>query len=83
MATKVSLESIHSLTFYQDEYTQARRTIPIPQLKCFGKPCKQYQPEVIRCLNDGGKGLDVQWKVCSDLYRIFRARIQVYRLFFM
>lgn len=67
MATKVSLESIRSLTFYNDEYTQARRTNPIPQLRCVGKPCKQYQPEVIRCLNDGGKGLDVQWKCEADL----------------
>lgn len=73
MPTKVSLDSIRSLTLYKDEYTQARRTTSIPQLTCIGKPCKQYQPEVVRCVNDGGSGLDIQWKVSSPscLFQIF------------
>jgi len=63
MAQKVALDSIRSLTFYKGEYTQGRRTSPIPQLTCVGKPCNVFQPDVVRCVNDGGRGLDVDWKV--------------------
>ncbi|KAF8510952.1 hypothetical protein BU17DRAFT_55037 [Hysterangium stoloniferum] len=62
MASKVALDSIRSLTFYNGEFTKARRTSPIPQLKCIGKPCNVFQPDVVRCINDGGRGLDVEWK---------------------
>ena len=60
---RILLEKIPALTFYAGEETVARRTDPIPQLTCIGKPCKIYQPEVVRCTNIGGTGTEVEWKV--------------------
>ncbi|KAI0782335.1 hypothetical protein C8Q75DRAFT_861167 [Abortiporus biennis] len=68
MPEKVLLSSIRSLTFYKDSVTEARRTNPIQQLKCIGgKACKIYQPDVVRCFNVGGQGVDVDWKCEADL----------------
>ena len=60
---KVLLSKIKSLTFYKDSLTEARRTDAISQLSCVGAPCKLYTPDVVRCENIGGAGLDVDWKV--------------------
>ncbi|KAK1224992.1 hypothetical protein PQX77_012061 [Marasmius sp. AFHP31] len=65
--SKAKLDSIKALTFYQGEETKARRSRPISQLTCIGKPCKFYQPEVVRCTNIGGRGTDVEWKCEADL----------------
>jgi len=65
--SKVELSKIKSLTFYKDENTAARRTSPLPQLVCVGKPCKLFQPEVVRCVSLGGFGTDVDWKCEADL----------------
>lgn len=61
--SRVELAKISTLTFYKGEYTAARRTPAIPQLVCQGKPCKLFQPEAVRCVNTGGVGIDVDWKV--------------------
>jgi hypothetical protein len=61
--SRVELAKIPALTFYQDSVTLSRRTSPIPQLVCVGKPCKLYTPEVARCESLGGVGTDVDWKV--------------------
>ena len=61
--SKVELAKIKSLTFYKDAYTTARRTSALPQLVCVGKPCKLFQPEVVRCESLGGSGTDIDWKV--------------------
>jgi hypothetical protein len=61
--SKVELAKIRALTFYKGEKTAYRRTSPLPQLICIGKPCSLYQPEVIRCESLGGSGIDVDWKV--------------------
>lgn len=63
MTQKIALSSIRSLTFYKDALTEARRTDPIQQLTCIGKPCNLYQPDVVRCTNAGGSGTEVDWKV--------------------
>ncbi|KDR76293.1 hypothetical protein GALMADRAFT_68043 [Galerina marginata CBS 339.88] len=65
--SKVELAKIKSLTFYNDAQTAARRTAALPQLVCVGKPCKLFQPEVVRCINLGGVGTDVDWKCEADL----------------
>jgi len=76
--SKVALSRIPSLTFYKDELTLARRTDPIPQLICIGKPCSLYQPEVVRCTNLGGQGTDVDWKCEADLPESLRfGRVEV------
>jgi SOCE-associated regulatory factor of calcium homoeostasis len=61
--SRVELAKIKSLTFYKDSYTAARRTSALPQLVCVGKPCKLYQPDVVRCVSLGGIGTEVDWKV--------------------
>ena len=61
--SRIKLADISALTLYQDEVTSSRRGKPIPQLVCKGKPCKLFTPEVVRCVNVGGEGTDVDWKV--------------------
>lgn len=65
--SRIALENIPALTFYKNSLTAARRTSPIAQLVCIGKPCTLYQPEVVRCTNIGGSGVDVDWKCEADL----------------
>jgi len=65
--SKVELAKIRALTFYKDEKTAFRRTSSLSQLVCVGKPCKLYQPEVVRCESLGGSGTDVDWKCEADL----------------
>ncbi|KAG7089536.1 hypothetical protein E1B28_011209 [Marasmius oreades] len=76
--SKVKLENIKALTFYSGEVTNARRSSPVQQLTCVGRPCKIYQPEVVRCTNIGGHGTDVDWKCEADLPEALRfGRVQV------
>ncbi|OAX35661.1 DUF1183-domain-containing protein [Rhizopogon vinicolor AM-OR11-026] len=76
--SRVALESIPSLTFYKDALTAARRTNPISQLVCVGKPCALYQPDVVHCKNIGGSGTDVDWKCEADLPSSLRfGRVEV------
>jgi len=65
--SRVKLSSISTLTFYNGELTAARRTEPIPQLVCTGKPCDLYTPDVVRCENVGGVGSEIDWKCQADL----------------
>jgi hypothetical protein len=61
--SRVRLADIPALTLYNDEPTLSRRGQPISQLICKGKPCKLFQPDVIRCVNLGGEGVNVDWQV--------------------
>jgi len=75
---RIALENIPSLTFYKDALTAARRTNPIPQLVCLGKPCALYQPDAVHCKNIGGSGTDVDWKCEADLPSSLRfGRVEV------
>ncbi|KAK7033176.1 OPT oligopeptide transporter protein-domain-containing protein [Favolaschia claudopus] len=76
--SRLELAKISALTFYKDSFTEARRTEPIPQLVCVGKPCKLYQPEVVRCQSLGGSGTDIEWKCEADLPSTLRfGRVEV------
>ncbi|EGN98788.1 hypothetical protein SERLA73DRAFT_107917 [Serpula lacrymans var. lacrymans S7.3] len=76
--SRVTLESIPALTFYKDSVTLARRTSPIPQLVCLGKPCSLYTPDVVRCENIGGSGAEVDWRCEADLPSSLRfGKVQV------
>lgn len=55
------MDSIDTLTFYNGELTAARRSSPVPQLECVGKPCKLYQPDVVQCTAVGRNGPDTEW----------------------
>ncbi|CAK5269341.1 unnamed protein product [Mycena citricolor] len=65
--SRVQLAKIPALTFYKGEWTQSRRTEPLPQLTCVGKPCKLFTPDVVRCESLGGSGTDIDWKCHADL----------------
>jgi len=65
--SRVELARVPALTFYKDALTESRRTAPIPQLICVGKPCRLYTPEVVRCESLGGAGTDIEWKCQADL----------------
>ena len=74
---KVLLSSIKSLAFFSEEYTKARRSNPIPQLTCKGKICDSYQPGAVQCVNIGGDGIDVNWKVSGQSPAIYCLLISV------
>ena len=69
--SRTKLADISALTLYQGELTSSRRGQPIPQLVCKGKPCKLFTPDVVRCVNLGGEGTDVDWKVRIQPVRDF------------
>ncbi|KIP10992.1 hypothetical protein PHLGIDRAFT_172240 [Phlebiopsis gigantea 11061_1 CR5-6] len=76
--SRVQLAEITSLTFYKDALTTARRTEPISQLNCVGKACQLYTPDVVRCVNIGGEGTEVDWKCEADLPEALRfGRVEV------
>jgi len=76
--SRVKLVDIPALTLYNDEPTLSRRGQPIPQLICKGKPCNSFKPDVIRCVNLGGEGTEVDWKCETDLPESLRlGRVQV------
>lgn len=66
--SRVLLSKIRSITLYKDELTKARRLPAIPQLTCIGSPCRLFQPDVVRCYNNGGEGVDVDWTVRCCCY---------------
>lgn len=66
--SRVALSKIRSLTLFKDELTQSRRVSPVQQLKCIGKACDLFQPEVVRCVNNGGEGVEVDWTVSPGVY---------------
>ncbi|KAF7970633.1 hypothetical protein HWV62_23575 [Athelia sp. TMB] len=75
---RVKLSSIPRLTFYKDELTVARRSARVPQLTCVGEPCSLYTPDVVRCENIGGSGVEVEWKCEADLPQALRfGRVEV------
>uniref|UniRef100_A0A3P8PR60 Store-operated calcium entry-associated regulatory factor n=1 Tax=Astatotilapia calliptera TaxID=8154 RepID=A0A3P8PR60_ASTCA len=65
----VLLRDIQALTLYRNRYTTARRSSPIPQLKCVGGSagCHAFVPEVVQCVNKGWNGVDVQWECRTDM----------------
>ncbi|KAA1101957.1 hypothetical protein PGT21_034208 [Puccinia graminis f. sp. tritici] len=65
--SKVLLSEIPTLTFFDGEKTNFRRTSPADQLVCQGPGCNIFRPDVIQCYNKGGSGTDVNWKCEADL----------------
>ncbi|KAH9972763.1 hypothetical protein BGW80DRAFT_1172618 [Lactifluus volemus] len=76
--SRVKLTDISALTLYSGEPTLSRRGQPIRQLVCKGDACKLFTPDVIRCVNLGGEGTEVDWKCDTDLPEALRlGRVQV------
>ncbi|KAA1467444.1 DUF1183-domain-containing protein [Dentipellis sp. KUC8613] len=78
MSSRIALAAIPALTFYKDALTRSRRGRPVQQLVCIGKACDLYTPDVVRCVNIGGEGTDVEWKCEADLPEALRfGRVEV------
>ncbi|XP_072261511.1 store-operated calcium entry-associated regulatory factor [Pyxicephalus adspersus] len=71
---RVLLRDIQAITLYADRYTNARRSAPIPQLKCVGGSagCSAMIPQVVQCHNRGWDGIDVQWECKVDMDNAYR-----------
>lgn len=71
---RVLLREIQAITLYSDRYTNARRSAPIPQLKCIGGSagCGAVIPQVVQCHNRGWDGIDVQWECKVDMDNAYR-----------
>ncbi len=60
----VLLRDVKVLTLHKGRQTQARRVSSIPQIKCIGGSAKcAYEPETIRCYNQGSDGIDIQVRI--------------------
>ncbi|KAG0160520.1 hypothetical protein PDIDSM_8050 [Penicillium digitatum] len=73
----ILLSNVQTLTLRAHRMTNSRRVSPIPQLSCAGpskQTCKLYQPEVMRCTNQGYDYdiEDVQWTCTADLPTEFK-----------
>ncbi|KAJ5936932.1 hypothetical protein N7466_003382 [Penicillium verhagenii] len=73
----ILLSTVETLTLRADRMTTSRRLSPIPQLNCVGpskKICSLYQPETIRCTNQGHdyEEEDVQWTCKASLPSEFK-----------
>ncbi|XP_053156460.1 store-operated calcium entry-associated regulatory factor [Hemicordylus capensis] len=66
---KILLREVQALTLYPGQYTNYRRSSPIPQLQCTGGTagCSAYTPDVVQCYNKGWDGYDVQWECKAHL----------------
>uniref|UniRef100_A0A8C5D2C2 Store-operated calcium entry-associated regulatory factor n=1 Tax=Gouania willdenowi TaxID=441366 RepID=A0A8C5D2C2_GOUWI len=70
----VLLRDVQVLTLHGDRYTTARRSSPIPQLRCVGGSagCHAFVPQVVQCVNKGWDGVDVQWECRTDMDNAYR-----------
>jgi len=71
---RAMLNDINVLTLYHGRMTSARRSSPIPQLKCVGGTagCDAFTPQVVQCYNRGSDGYDVQWECKTDMDNAYR-----------
>lgn len=72
----ILLSDVQSLTLRNGKMTTSRRVSPVPQLTCTGpeEVCKLYQPEVMRCTNEGADydAQNIQWSCRADLPEEFK-----------
>jgi len=67
---KVRLTDVKAITLSKNKYTNGRRSAAIPQLTCtHGDACgnRDYEPEVVQCVNVGSDGIDVNWECKAEL----------------
>ncbi|XP_048359967.1 store-operated calcium entry-associated regulatory factor isoform X1 [Sphaerodactylus townsendi] len=71
---RILLRDVQALTLYPGQYTNSRRTSPIPQLQCIGGTagCAAYTPDVVQCYNKGWDGSDVQWECKAEMDHSYR-----------
>jgi len=63
MNERVELAKIPAVTFYKHARTSTLRTGQLPQMICVGETCNLYTPDAVHCVNIGGTGTNIDWKV--------------------
>ena len=66
----IPLKNVESLTFGTNQFTNGRRSSPIPQLNCVGGNAahlRELHPSTVQCYNRGSDGLDAQWECQAEL----------------
>ncbi|RUS89265.1 hypothetical protein EGW08_003008 [Elysia chlorotica] len=70
---KMLLSDVKALTLRQGQMTNARRSPPVPQLKCVGGAAQyKFTPKVVQCINMGSDGHDIQWECKTDMDNAYR-----------
>jgi hypothetical protein len=70
---KVLLSDVKALTLHHGQMTRARRSPPVPQLKCVGgSALYKFTPKVVQCSNKGSDGYDIQWQCKTDMDNSYR-----------
>ncbi|KAK3787124.1 hypothetical protein RRG08_059616 [Elysia crispata] len=70
---KMLLSDVKALTLRQGQMTNARRSPPVPQLKCVGGAAQyKFTPKVVQCINMGSDGYDIQWECKTDMDNAYR-----------
>uniref|UniRef100_UPI00358E6C67 store-operated calcium entry-associated regulatory factor-like isoform X2 n=1 Tax=Myxine glutinosa TaxID=7769 RepID=UPI00358E6C67 len=77
---RVLLSDVQVLTLRRGAFTSARRSDPIPHLRCIGGSagCPTNTPDVVQCTNRGSDGDDIQWECKASMESTYRfGRIEV------
>lgn len=70
---KILLSDVKVLTLKHGHMTTARRSSPVPQLKCMGGTARcSFVPQVVQCYNRGSDGYDIQWECKTDMDNAYR-----------
>lgn len=72
--SKVLLRDVKSITLTQGQMTTARRSSPVPHLRCTGGTagCHRFVPKNVQCYNKGRSDFDIQWKCETDMEKKYR-----------
>lgn len=71
---KILLTDLKVITLHSGRMTNARRSSPVPHLKCVGGSagCHSFMPQTVQCYNRGSDGYDVQWECKTDMDNEYR-----------
>lgn len=70
---RILLNDVSTLTLYKERFTNARRSNPIPQLRCVGGTAGcVFLPKVVQCYNRGTDGYSNQWECKTDMDQAYR-----------
>ncbi|KAL4235590.1 Store-operated calcium entry-associated regulatory factor [Mactra antiquata] len=65
---RVLLNDVKAITLHHGQMTNARRSEPVPQLKCVGGTAGcSFRPQTVQCTNKGSDGFDIQWECKTDM----------------
>lgn len=71
---KILLKDVKVISLYQNQMTTARRSTPVPQLKCIGGSagCHAFVPKQVHCYNKGLDGNNILWDCKTNMDKKYR-----------